>query len=164
MQEQIYVGLDMGSSRCQQAVINSDGSLVFSRVVPTSTPKRFSNKRKFWRYCRLGITRRESNGKRLSHPRLDNAGNGSLKDVSRKVFEAARRTRAGNSDMWDVLAKEVSEQSYAVAKSSSGKSTDVTMPPNSPAAPRQLQVRIQLRDGDLPYGQLSDIVLVTINP
>ena len=61
------------------------------------TPKRFSNKRKFWRYCRLGITRRESNGKRLSHPRLDNAGNGSLKDVSRKVFEAARRTRSDNS-------------------------------------------------------------------
>jgi transposase len=61
------------------------------------TPKRFSNKRKFWRYCRLGITRRESNGKRLSHPRLDKAGNGSLKDVSRKVFEAARRTRADNS-------------------------------------------------------------------
>ena len=60
------------------------------------TPKRFSNKRKFWRYCRLGITRRESNGKRLSHPRLDHAGNGSLKDVSRKVFEAARRTRADN--------------------------------------------------------------------
>ena len=37
------------------------------------TPARFSNKRKLWRYCRLGITRRESNGKRLSHPRLDNA-------------------------------------------------------------------------------------------
>ena len=36
MSEQIYVGLDMGSSRCQQAVINSDGSHVFSRVVPTS--------------------------------------------------------------------------------------------------------------------------------
>lgn len=41
--------------------------------------------------------RRESNGKRLSHPRLDHAGNGSLKDVSRKVFEAARRTRADNA-------------------------------------------------------------------
>ena len=36
MSEQIYVGLDLGSSRCQQAVINSDGSHVFSRVVPTS--------------------------------------------------------------------------------------------------------------------------------
>jgi len=61
------------------------------------TPLRFSNKRKLWRYCRLGITRRESNGKRLSHPRLDNAGVGSLKDVSRKVFEAARRCKGDNS-------------------------------------------------------------------
>jgi transposase len=61
------------------------------------TPLRFSNKRKLWRYCRLGITRRESNGKRLSHPRLDNAGVGSLKDVSRKVFEAALRCKGDNS-------------------------------------------------------------------
>jgi transposase len=60
-------------------------------------PHRFSNKRKLWRYCRLGITRRESNGKRLAHPRLDSAGVGSLKDVSRKVFEAARRTKKDNS-------------------------------------------------------------------
>lgn len=74
------------------------------------TPRRFSNKRKFWRYARLGITRRESNGKRLSHPRLDNAGNGSLKDVSRKVFEAARRTRADN------LFKQCFEQSLANTK------------------------------------------------
>ncbi len=61
------------------------------------TPLRFSNKRKLWRYCRLGITRRESNGKRLGHPRLDSAGVGSLKDVSRKVFEAARRCKGDNS-------------------------------------------------------------------
>ncbi len=61
------------------------------------TPRRFSNKRKLWRYCRLGITRRESNGKRLSHSRLDNAGVGSLKDVSRKVFEAALRCKGDNS-------------------------------------------------------------------
>ncbi len=61
------------------------------------TPHRFSNKRKLWRFCRLGVTRRESNGKRLAHPKLDSAGVGSLKDVSRKVFEAARRTKADNS-------------------------------------------------------------------
>ena len=36
MQESIYVGLDLGSSRCQQAIINADGSLRFSRIVPTS--------------------------------------------------------------------------------------------------------------------------------
>ncbi len=70
----------------------------------------------------------------------------------------------GDSDIWDVLAKEVSEPSFAVVKSSNGKSTDVTMPANTPPAPRQLQVRIQLRKNDENYGQLSDIVLVTINP
>jgi transposase len=66
-------------------------------VAYIQTPHRFSNKRKLWRYCRLGITRRESNGKRLAHPRLDCAGVGSLKDVSRKIFEAARRTKKDNS-------------------------------------------------------------------
>jgi transposase len=66
-------------------------------VAYVQTPHRFSNKRKLWRYCRLGITRRESNGKRLAHPRLDRSGVGSLKDVSRKVFEAARRMKKDNS-------------------------------------------------------------------
>jgi transposase len=66
-------------------------------VAYVQTPRRFSNKRKLWRYARLGVTRRESNGKRLAHPRLDAAGVGSLKDVSRKVFEAARRTKTPNS-------------------------------------------------------------------
>lgn len=66
-------------------------------VAYLQTPRRFSNKQKLWRYCRLGITRRESNGKRLAHPRLDTAGVGSLKDVSRKVFEAARRTKSDNA-------------------------------------------------------------------
>lgn len=66
-------------------------------VAYVQTPHRFSNKRKLWRYCRLGITRRESNGKRLSHPHLDPAGCGSLKDCSRKIFEAARRTKTENS-------------------------------------------------------------------
>lgn len=74
------------------------------------TPRRFSNKQKLWRYCRLGVTRRESNGKRLAHPRLDAAGVGSLKDVSRKVFEAARRTKSQNA------FKRFFEQSQAVTK------------------------------------------------
>lgn len=66
-------------------------------VAYIQTPKRFSNKRKLWRFCRLGITRRESNGKRLAHPRLDSAGVGSLKDCSRKIFEAALRCKKDNS-------------------------------------------------------------------
>lgn len=76
-------------------------------VAYLQTPKRFSNKRQLWRYCRLGITRRESNGKRLSYPRLDRSGVGSLKDVSRKIFEAARRTKKDN------LFKRFYEQSLA---------------------------------------------------
>jgi hypothetical protein len=36
MPQTIYVGLDLGSSRCQQTVINSDGTIAFSRIVPTS--------------------------------------------------------------------------------------------------------------------------------
>jgi transposase len=66
-------------------------------VAYVQTPQRFSNKQKLWRYARLGITRRESNGRRLAHPRLDSAGVGSLKDVSRKIFESARRTKHDNS-------------------------------------------------------------------
>ncbi len=79
-------------------------------VAYLQTPLRFSNKRKLWRYCRLGVTRRESNGKRLAHPRLDSAGVGSLKDISRKVFEAARRTKSDNS------FKRFYEQSLATTK------------------------------------------------
>lgn len=79
-------------------------------VAYIQTPRRFSNKRKLWRYARLGITRRESNGKRLAHPRLDSSGIGSLKDCSRKVFEAARRTKCDN------LFKRAFEQSLANTK------------------------------------------------
>ena len=79
-------------------------------VAYLQTPKRFSNKRQLWRYCRLGITRRESNGKRLSYPKLDRSGAGSLKDVSRKIFEAALRTKKDN------LFKRAFEQSLAATK------------------------------------------------
>jgi transposase len=66
-------------------------------VAYVQNPRRFSNKRKLWRYCRLGVAHRSSDGKLLSHPRLDRNGCGSLKDVSRKTFEAARRGREDNS-------------------------------------------------------------------
>jgi transposase len=74
------------------------GAITASRFVAyVQAPQRVSNKRKLWRYARLGITRRESNGKRLSHPHLERGGCGSLKDVARKIFEAARRTKTDNS-------------------------------------------------------------------
>lgn len=66
-------------------------------VALVQNPRRFSNKRKLRRYCRLGIAHRSSDGKLLSHPRLDRNGCGALKDVSRKAFEAALRCREDNS-------------------------------------------------------------------
>src|SRR5229473_5704364 len=60
------------------------------------TPQRFSSKRKLWKYRRLSVSQRSSNGKPLRRPKLDYSGCGRLKDVSRKAFEAALRTRADN--------------------------------------------------------------------
>lgn len=66
-------------------------------VAHIQSPLRFSNKRKLWRYCRLGVAHRSSDGKLLAHPRLDRNGCGALKDVSRKAFEAAMRCQQDNS-------------------------------------------------------------------
>lgn len=60
------------------------------------TPGRFSSTRKLWKYCRLSISHRSSNGKPLRRPRLDRFGCGRLKDVSRKAFDAAMRERRDN--------------------------------------------------------------------
>ena len=61
------------------------------------TPDRFSSKRKLWRYCRLGITDRSSDGKPLGRRRLDWNGNGRLKDTTRKIFQGAIRSKQGNA-------------------------------------------------------------------
>lgn len=66
-------------------------------VALIQNPRRFSNKRKLWRYCRLGVAHRSSDGKLLAHPRLDRNGCGALKDVSRKAFEAAMLCQKDNS-------------------------------------------------------------------
>lgn len=55
-------------------------------------PHRFSDRHKLWRYSRLGITVCETGGKAIRHQRLDRAGNGALKDISRKAFQAALRS------------------------------------------------------------------------
>jgi transposase len=60
------------------------------------TPQRFSSKRKLWKYCRLSVSQRSSNGKPLRRPRLDRSGGGRLKDVSRKAFEVAVHARQDN--------------------------------------------------------------------
>jgi transposase len=70
------------------------GACRFSAYV--QTPHRFSNKRKLWRYCRLGISYRSSDGKLLAHPKLDRAGCGVLKDVARTAFRAAMASKDDN--------------------------------------------------------------------
>lgn len=61
------------------------------------TPHRFSSKRKLWRYCRLGITDRRSDGKSLGRQKLDWNGIGGLKDLSRKAYAAAMICKADNA-------------------------------------------------------------------
>lgn len=75
-------------------------------------------------------------------------------------------TNRGQSDMWDVQTSKVGANQWSTAKSSTGKSTDVTMPPNDPEAPGpyQIQIRVRLKRNGSNYGQLSPIAQVTVNP
>jgi transposase len=59
-------------------------------------PHRFAQKGQISKYSRLSITTCETGGKSIRRQRLDRSGNGALKDVSRKAFEAAMRTRRDN--------------------------------------------------------------------
>lgn len=59
-------------------------------------PQRFSSKRKLWRYCRLGIADRSSDGKPLGRQRLDWNGNGRLKYMSQQAFGGAMKTKCDN--------------------------------------------------------------------
>src|SRR5713226_4766264 len=70
------------------------GACRFSAYI--HTPQRFSSTRKLWKYCRLSVSHRSSNGKPLRRPRLDRSGCGRLKDVSRKAFDVAIRSRQDN--------------------------------------------------------------------
>jgi transposase len=56
------------------------------------TPHRFATKRQLWRYCRLGITDRSSDGKPLGFKRLDRSGLGELKSLSYHAWLSALRS------------------------------------------------------------------------
>lgn len=64
-------------------------------VAFVQNPHRF-NKRRLWAFSRLGIAKRSSDGVNLGPERLSRSGNGSMKDLSRKAYEAAMRTRDPN--------------------------------------------------------------------
>jgi transposase len=71
------------------------GACRFSAYI--HTPQRFSSKRKLWKYSRLSVSHRSSNGKPLRRPKLDySSGCGRLKDVSRKAFDVSQRLRSDN--------------------------------------------------------------------
>ena len=53
------------------------------------TPQRFAHKRKLWRYCRLGVTDRSSDGKPLGFKRLDKSGVSELKAMSYRAWLCA---------------------------------------------------------------------------
>jgi transposase len=55
------------------------------------TPRRFAKKSQLWRYCRLGVTDRSSDGKPLGFKRLDKSGIGELKAVSYRAFITAMK-------------------------------------------------------------------------
>lgn len=72
------------------------GPILSSRFVAyVQNPHRF-NKRRLWSFSRLGIAKRSSDGVSMGRERLNRSGNGSMKDLSRKAFEAAMRTRDPN--------------------------------------------------------------------
>jgi transposase len=55
------------------------------------TPHRFATKRQLWRYCRLGVSDRSSDGKPLGYKRLDPSGVGELKALSYRAWLSATK-------------------------------------------------------------------------
>ena len=53
------------------------------------TPDRFAKKSRLWKYCRLAVTDRTSDGKPLGYKRLDKSGVGELKALSYRAFISA---------------------------------------------------------------------------
>ncbi len=58
-------------------------------------PGRFERPQQLYRYCRLGIRERSSDGKPLGHQQLDRNGHGALKAVSYRAWMTAMRQRCG---------------------------------------------------------------------
>jgi transposase len=53
------------------------------------TPDRFANRRKLWRYCRMGVTDRSSDGKPLGYKRLDRSGISEIKAIMYQAWMSA---------------------------------------------------------------------------
>ena len=56
------------------------------------TPERFPNRRKLWRYCRMGVTDRSSDGKPLGYKRLDRSGISEIKAIMYQAWMSALKS------------------------------------------------------------------------
>ena len=70
------------------------GAMTFSSYI--YTPERFTSLSALYRYCRLGIRSRSSDGKALSRSRLDRCGNSELKSVAYRAWLTGMRVSGGS--------------------------------------------------------------------
>ncbi len=70
--------------------IGDIGAHIFNAFI--QTPHRFANKRKVWRYCRLGVTERSSDGKLLGYKRLDRSGISEIKAITYRAWMTSMRS------------------------------------------------------------------------
>lgn len=106
----VRLGKEIGIIRAWQAIpgVGPVGAARFCAYV--KCPHRFAKKGQLSKYSRLGVTVTETGGKAIRRQHLDPAGNGALKDISRKAFSSALRTRGDN----------LIKRAYARALSSTG--------------------------------------------
>ena len=60
------------------------------------TPDRFANRRKLWRYCRMGVTDRSSDGKPLGYKRLDRSG---ISEIKALLYQAWMSALNGDNEV-----------------------------------------------------------------
>ncbi len=68
------------------------------------------------------------------------------------------------ADAWIVQTRIMPDGGWVNLGTFTGKSADVSISPPESATPLQVQVRVQLRNNNVNYGQLSQIATVTVNP
>jgi transposase len=73
--------------------VGSIGAHIFVAFI--QEPARFSTPQQFYRYCRLGLRDRSSDGKPLGYQQLDRNGHGELKALSYRAWLVAMRLHAG---------------------------------------------------------------------
>jgi transposase len=69
------------------------GALIFVAFI--QEPGRFETRQRLFRYCRLGIRDRSSDGKPLGYQQLDRCGHGALKSVSYRAWLTAMKRQGG---------------------------------------------------------------------